>query len=205
MTANNKWRANNPVKVKLYRHNRELALRNIIPDATVTAKGLFELLAFQNNQCNLCLKDISFDWTIDHIIPLNPKKTGGKHTIYNIQLLCKNCNSKKQDKMSEADIQYACLQYLRLNHIFCWKAHTVGIKKESGSYIPSGMRGVSDILGILPDGRFLAVECKKPKNKLSEFQREFLENIKNNGGVALVVYSLDDLINAHNNKWKSNI
>lgn len=49
-----------------------------------------------------------------------------------------------------------------------------------------------DILGILPDGRFLAIEVKKDsKGKPSKGQVEFLETIKSNGGVAFVAYSIE--------------
>lgn len=58
-----------------------------------------------------------------------------------------------------------------------------------------GLKGVSDILGVLPDGRFLAVECKGPKGKPSPEQVEFIENVRKMGGVAFVARSLQDVKN----------
>lgn len=94
----------------------------------------------------------------------------------------------------ESDIQKQILDYLRYKHIFCFKHNNIGIKKQNGSYIPSGMKGVSDILGLLPDGKFLAIEVKRPKGIVTEYQQEFIEHIKNNKGLAFVAYSLDDVM-----------
>ena len=59
---------------------------------------------------------------------------------------------------------------------------------------------MSDILGILPDGRFLAVECKREKGGVvSPEQKEFLLNINANGGVGIVVHSVDELAKALEN------
>jgi len=93
----------------------------------------------------------------------------------------------------EKDIQRAVLDYLRLNRIFCWKQHSVGIKKPDGRYIPSGMVGVSDIMGVLPDGRFLAVEVKRPGGKVSPAQDIFLTNVRRSKGLAVVVHSVDEM------------
>jgi hypothetical protein len=56
-----------------------------------------------------------------------------------------------------------------------------------------GLKGSSDILGILPDGKFLAVECKAKGGRLSEEQGEFLENVRKLGGLAIVAYSIHDI------------
>lgn len=57
-----------------------------------------------------------------------------------------------------------------------------------------GLKGSSDILGILPNGQFLAVECKREKGgRLSEEQIEFINKINENGGFAICVNSLYDL------------
>lgn len=48
-----------------------------------------------------------------------------------------------------------------------------------------------DILGILPDGRFLAIEVKKDsKGKPSKGQIEFLSTINQSNGVGFVAFSL---------------
>ena len=56
-----------------------------------------------------------------------------------------------------------------------------------------GKLGSSDIIGVLPDGRFLAVEVKALKGRLSVEQAAFLDKIRGLGGVALVVRGWQDL------------
>jgi hypothetical protein len=45
---------------------------------------------------------------------------------------------------------------------------------------------VSDIV-VCFDGRFIAIECKAGKNKLSELQKMFQEKVAAAGGLALVI------------------
>ena len=97
--------------------------------------------------------------------------------------------------MLEQDIQKVILDYLRYKKIFCWKVNNAGIyKKKTGAYIPTGLLGVSDIIGLLPNGLFLAIEVKRPGKEPLDNQKEFLENIRKNNGVGLVAYSVDDVI-----------
>lgn len=103
----------------------------------------------------------------------------------------------------EHEIQSQCLEYLQANKIYCWRNNT-GCAKIKGSFVRYGFVGSSDILGICPDGRFLAVECKRTNGGvLSKEQVKFLEKIKLSGGVAIVANSLTSLINQLNeNKVK---
>lgn len=95
----------------------------------------------------------------------------------------------------ESDIVTACLEYLKLRGIFCWRQNQGAIPLKNGGYRRFvGLKGVSDILGILADGRFLAVEVKKPGGKVRAEQQAFLDVIRENGGVALLVFSVNDLI-----------
>ena len=96
-------------------------------------------------------------------------------------------------KILEKDIQSAVLQYLKLCRYFVWKQSTVGIMKPNGSYIPSSMPGVADIIGVSPWGQFVAVEVKRPGGKASPYQLEFLKNVEAAGGLACIVYSVDDM------------
>ena len=52
---------------------------------------------------------------------------------------------------------------------------------------------MSDIIGVAPGGKFLAIECKSAKGKLSLVQEEFLERVDALGGVACVVRSVEEL------------
>ena len=91
----------------------------------------------------------------------------------------------------ESEVLKQCLEYLKMRNIFAWRNNSGAVKNGKLRY---GMPGSSDILGILPNGQFLAIECKREKGGiLSDKQVEFLSRIKENGGVALVVHSLNDL------------
>lgn len=103
--------------------------------------------------------------------------------------------------MSEKDIENLILEYLQVRGIFAFKNQSVGIydprtKRYRKSYNKFHINGTSDVLGILPDGRFLAIEVKtkKTKTRASEAQLSFIDNINKNGGVAFVAWDLDIVI-----------
>lgn len=94
----------------------------------------------------------------------------------------------------EATVLKQCLEYLQIKGIYAWRNNT-GATKAGNRMIRFGKTGSSDILGITKDGRFLAVECKRQYGGIvSEAQERFLFNITQNGGVAIVVNSLESLI-----------
>lgn len=81
---------------------------------------------------------------------------------------------------------------LNLYGIYHWRNNT-GSYKKKGSFIRYGKKGSSDWLGICPDGRFLAIECKRPvKGITSKLQRDFLDRINKDGGVGIRVTSAVD-------------
>lgn len=96
--------------------------------------------------------------------------------------------------MNETAVVKQCLQVLSYLHIYAWRNNTQGTYlKAKNAYMFHGKRGVADIIGLLPSGRFLAVEVKAP-NKLkgqSEVQKEFQAEIEKNGGIYLLVDSAE--------------
>lgn len=56
-----------------------------------------------------------------------------------------------------------------------------------------GPEGSSDIIGILPDGKFIGIECKRPGQKATDVQKNFLRTISENHGVAFVATSIEDV------------
>lgn len=91
-----------------------------------------------------------------------------------------------------------CLRYLQARHIFHWRNNTGAVQIAPGRFMRFGKKGSSDILGILPGGRLLCVECKAPKNgKLSPEQKQFLADVQGLGGLAVVVrgwWELDEAL-----------
>jgi hypothetical protein len=94
----------------------------------------------------------------------------------------------------ESDILRAVLEWLHWHHIFVFRVNNTGIFDPTQKRFRSfqGMKGVSDILGII-NGRFLAIEVKRPGQKPRPDQAEFLKEINNQGGLGIVVHSLDEL------------
>jgi hypothetical protein len=103
--------------------------------------------------------------------------------------------------MREADIQKQASDYLKLKGWIIFKHRNVGIYKHATNrYIPLpfGEKGISDLIGCSPKGRFGAFEIKKPGGRPSPEQIDFLRRINEKGGIGVLAYSLDDIINAVN-------
>lgn len=54
--------------------------------------------------------------------------------------------------------------------------------------------GSSDIIGIAPCGRFLAIEVKTPKGRATKEQLRFIEAVKAAGGIAGIARSVEDAL-----------
>jgi hypothetical protein len=106
--------------------------------------------------------------------------------------------SKKSGRISragdgkEAPVLHACLAWLHKYGVFAYRQNT-GTAWINGQPVSFGYPGSADIIGLLPTGRFLAVECKSTTGKQSEKQRKFQQKIEQNGGVYLLVRSERDL------------
>jgi len=84
----------------------------------------------------------------------------------------------------ETRLKKAIKQYLKAIGVFHFH-----VLQGLGAY-----KGVSDILGFYKK-RFLAIEVKSPNGRLSEHQKRFLAQVENNGGITIVAYSVEDVIN----------
>ena len=102
---------------------------------------------------------------------------------------------KKTDKIKESEVQKAILDWLRWHKIFCWKTNNTGIfKQKTGSYIKVGMKGIADLIGIIPpSGRLLAIEVKRPGNTASSEQKSFLASIRASGGIGFIAFGIEDV------------
>lgn len=104
--------------------------------------------------------------------------------------------------MSANTITKAIVTYLNLNNCYVWRQNNVGIyDQKTGRYRrnPNNKKGVADIIGIKSDGTFIAIEVKYGKDKLSQDQKIFLENIDNHNGEHYVVKSFDDFLEQYEN------
>ncbi len=99
----------------------------------------------------------------------------------------------------EAEIQKQILMYLSVRGVFHWRQNSGALvlpatnKRGRGFYRFCSMPGVSDILGVLPDGRFLAIEVKRPGQKPTTSQAAFIDAVNRLGGLAFVAHSVGDV------------
>ncbi|MCL2792439.1 MAG: VRR-NUC domain-containing protein [Spirochaetaceae bacterium] len=99
----------------------------------------------------------------------------------------------KKYSAPEKSVKNECLEYLKLMNIFCWNNPSGAMRTADNRFMSFGLKGSADIIGLLPTGRFIAVECKSDKGKLSEAQQAFLDKVKSMGGLAVVAKSYKDI------------
>ncbi len=92
----------------------------------------------------------------------------------------------------ERDILSSILAYLEYRRIFAWRNNT-GAVHRGGRWIQFGHLGSSDILGMLPDGRFLAIEVKRKGAKPTPAQEEFALTVRRNKGVYILARCVADV------------
>jgi len=101
-------------------------------------------------------------------------------------------------RIAESEIQSLILGWLLTKGFYAWRNHSQGtFDAKSGRYRAMNQigarKGVSDILGVLPDGRFLAIEVKGAKGRTSQEQDAFIRMVNSLGGLAFVARSLEDV------------
>jgi len=108
---------------------------------------------------------------------------------------------KPSTEPSESEILRAIMALLKRHPRVaqCWRQNsgTFAERNRDGSmrYVRANtQRGMSDIMGVLRDGRTLAIEVKSRTGRMRPGQEEFLATIRRAGGVAGVCRSVDDAV-----------
>lgn len=84
--------------------------------------------------------------------------------------------------------------YLASRSILIFRNNVGTSQTGRGEFIRFGLCvGSSDLIGILQDGRFLAIECKSATGKATPEQIGFIHAINKSGGVAGICRSVDDV------------
>ena len=96
-------------------------------------------------------------------------------------------------KPKESEIRTSIQLWLNMKGIFNWR-------EWQGQF---SVRGVPDIIGILPGGKTLGIEVKLPRWKPPKEgskqykhyfeQKQFIENIRKSNGVAFFATSIEDV------------
>jgi len=99
-------------------------------------------------------------------------------------------------KPTEHQIQKGIMDYLKMRGIMAWRQNSLSApildKYNRRHYIHTGMRGLPDIVILLPR-IVLFCEIKSEKGKLSPDQKEFFRKAKELGHLCEVVRSVDDV------------
>ena len=86
--------------------------------------------------------------------------------------------------LTEQQITQQIRQVLKICRVWHWKSW------QGPMSFP---KGISDVLGCY-QGRFLAIEIKKHGGRVSPDQQKFIDRVNDEGGIAFVAWSVDDVV-----------
>jgi hypothetical protein len=96
--------------------------------------------------------------------------------------------------IKEGAVMNDVAQYLMVKRIPHWRINSGGLRDIHNRLVKFGAKGMADFYAIGPAGISIWIECKRPKGgRLSESQKEFLDCINRNGGIGIVVNSIESL------------
>ena len=103
--------------------------------------------------------------------------------------------TRRTNNRPEAAALAEVLRVLRHHPAVAWvERQNSGVARMGGRFVRFGWPGCSDLIGMLQDGRLLAVECKAPAGKVRAEQAEFLALVRRFGGVAFVARDCRDVL-----------
>lgn len=102
----------------------------------------------------------------------------------------------KSNEIPESQILKAVLALLKHHPKVAkvWRQNS-GVFQMGDRYVRANTaKGMADIMGILKDGRTLAVETKSRLGRVEQHQWDFLKSINDAGGLAGVCRSVEDAV-----------
>ena len=93
---------------------------------------------------------------------------------------------------AENDIKRAVLDLCKRLGIPATR-HQSGAVLVGGHKVVMGEAGWPDIIGVLPDGRFLGIECKTVTGRVEDTQIDRLMRLSECGAVVLVTRDIDEI------------
>lgn len=95
--------------------------------------------------------------------------------------------------MKEIDIMWLVKAQAEELGAYMWRNNTGGLYDKHGRFIRYGLcNGSSDLIGVWR-GKFVAIEVKTHKGRLSDEQERFLGWVREKGGIAFVARSPEDV------------
>lgn len=97
-------------------------------------------------------------------------------------------------ELPEAQVLNDCLRWLRSHRIFRDRHNCGKGVISAGEYATYGIVSAGDIIGILPNGIHLEIECKRGKGgRQSAGQQTRMADVRATNGVYLVVHGVAEL------------
>ena len=94
-----------------------------------------------------------------------------------------------KSELSTSEMQKAVILYASKLGCFLWRNNTMGVWRGTGYQNTGGILGglgSPDLVGLLPNGKFLGIEVKNGNEQLSVEQIAFRDKIFDHNGYAFV-------------------
>ena len=102
---------------------------------------------------------------------------------------------RRRRRKSERAVQKACLAWLRAQGALV-AVTDAGAAYRAGAFFGDAIpRGWPDLTGLLPDGRFIGVECKAKRGRQSPAQKAMECEIRKRNGIYVLARSVEDVRN----------
>lgn len=120
-----------------------------------------------------------------------------------LELQRKAGTKHRRNRHEESDLQIACIRWFRLKHRelsrVCFHVPNGGVREHRDASLlkrEGVMPGVADILLLRGNGTYgyLCIELKTSTGRQSEPQKEFEKAVCENGGMYVIVRSLDEFM-----------
>lgn len=96
---------------------------------------------------------------------------------------------------SEANVLNDCIIAISEAGGRVWRNNVGVLKDQTGRPVKFGLcPGSSDLIGLTPDGVFMAIECKTASGRVSDKQRKFIDAVNKMGGRAGVARCAKDAV-----------
>lgn len=99
--------------------------------------------------------------------------------------------------MKESELLSFALQRLRQSGLVAWRVPNGPVMHSTNGgqkvFKKSPIKGFPDIAGVLPNGKFFAIELKTEKGRLSPEQLEWITRLNMSGAMAIVLRSREEI------------
>nr|WP_277952446.1 VRR-NUC domain-containing protein [Staphylococcus hominis] len=109
----------------------------------------------------------------------------------------------RSDNVRESEIQKQIIETLNANGCKVWRANA-GTVRVGGRTIKLLPKGFPDVFGVrLTDGKFVAVEIKKPKGRVSDEQVKFRDFFEKHNVIHGIAHSPEEALEIVKEKMKN--